>query len=105
MTDAVLVYVTVPSAEVGALIARTLVEERLAACGNLVGGLRSIYRWQGEIHDEPELLLFLKTQRARFDEVKSRIGALHPYQVPSVVMIPIEQGLSEYLGWIRENVR
>ncbi len=64
MTDALVVLVTAPDAEVAARLARTLVEDRLAACGNVLPGLRSIYRWEGQVHDEPEALLLLKTTRA-----------------------------------------
>ena len=77
MTDAIVVLVTAPSAEQAAQLARTLVEEQLAACGNVLPGLRSIYRWEGKVHREPEVLLFAKTTRACFAELEREVRALH----------------------------
>lgn len=105
MSDAILVLVTAPSAEKAAELARTLVEEQLAVCGNVVPGLRSIYRWEGKVHDEAEALLLLKTQGALFDALRQRILELHPYQVPEVLRLGIEAGHQPYLDWIRDNVR
>ena len=102
MTDAVVVLVTAPSADVAATIARTLVEERLAACGNVLPGIRSIYRWEGKVQDETEVLLLLKTQRGRFAELRDRILALHPYEVPEVIALPVEAGSDAYLDWIAQ---
>jgi len=100
MTEALVVFVTTPTAERAAELARALVEERLAACGNVVPGLRSIYRWEGKVHDEGEALLVLKTTRARFEALRERVLALHPYQVPEVIALPIEAGSAPYLAWI-----
>ena len=102
MTDAVVVLVTAPSAEVAATIARAVVEERLAACGNVLPAVRSIYRWQGKVLDEAEVLLILKTQRRRFPELRDRILALHPYEVPEVLALPVEAGSDAYLDWIAQ---
>jgi periplasmic divalent cation tolerance protein len=102
MTDAVVVLVTAPSADVAAAIARAVVEERLAACGNVLPAVRSIYRWQGEVQDEAEALLILKTQRRRFPELRDRILALHPYEVPEVLALPVEAGSDAYLDWIAQ---
>ena len=100
MTDAVVVLVTTPTPERAAELARTLVEERLAACGNVVPGLRSIYRWEGKVQDEAEALLVLKTTRARFEALRDRVLALHPYEVPEVIALPVEAGSARYLAWI-----
>ncbi len=100
MTDALVVLVTTPTPERAAEIARALVEERLAACGNVVPGLRSIYRWEGKLQDDSEALLVLKTTRARFDALRDRVLALHPYEVPEVIALPIEAGSARYLAWI-----
>ena len=100
MTDALVVLVTTPSPERAAEIARAVVEERLAACGNVVPGLRSIYRWEGKVQDDAEALLVLKTTRARFDALRDRVLALHPYEVPEVIALPVETGSARYLGWI-----
>ena len=104
MTDAIVVLVTTPSPERAAEIARALVEERLAACGNVVPGLRSIYRWEGKVQDEEEALLLLKTTRARFEALRARVLALHPYEVPEVIALPVEAGSARYLAWIAGEV-
>jgi periplasmic divalent cation tolerance protein len=105
MTDAVVVLVTAPSADTAAELARTLVEENLAACGNVLPGLRSIYRWEGKVHDEPEALLILKTRAPLFEALRERIVALHPYQVPEVLRLDVAAGHPPYLQWIHDNVR
>lgn len=105
MTDALVVLVTTPTPERAAEIARAVVEERLAACGNVVPGLRSIYRWEGKLEDEPEALLVLKTTRDRFEALRDRVVALHPYQVPEVVALPVEAGSAPYLAWIAAETR
>ena len=104
-TDALFVLVTTPTAERAAELARALVEERLAACGNVIPGLRSIYRWQGKVEDEAEALLVLKTTRARFDALRDRVLALHPYDVPEVLALPVEAGSAAYLAWLAAQVR
>jgi periplasmic divalent cation tolerance protein len=104
-TDALVVLVTTPTPERAAEIARAVVEERLAACGNVVPGLRSIYRWEGQIQDEGEALLVLKTTRARFEALKERVRALHPYQVPEVIALPVQAGSAPYLAWIAAETR
>jgi len=102
---AMLVLVTAPTAEKAAELARSLVSERLAACGNVVPGLRSIYRWEGAVQDEPEALLLLKTTADRFEQLRDRVLALHPYQVPEVVALSIEAGSRAYLEWIAKETR
>lgn len=104
-TDALVVLVTAPSPEKAAELARALVEERLAACGNVVPGLRSIYRWQGAVQEETEALLLLKTTRARLDALRARVVALHPYEVPEVLALPVEAGHAPYLAWIADSTR
>ncbi|MCB9779666.1 MAG: divalent-cation tolerance protein CutA [Alphaproteobacteria bacterium] len=102
--EIVLVYVTCPDADVAASLARTLVQERRAACGNIIPGLRSIYAWQGEIHDDPEVLLLLKTRRSEVGNLADRVVALHPYDVPEVVAVPVVAGHGAYLDWVRAHV-
>jgi periplasmic divalent cation tolerance protein len=99
-TEVVVVLVTTPTPERAAEIARAVVEERLAACGNVVPGLRSIYRWEGKVQDDAEALLVLKTTRARFELLRERVLSLHPYQVPEVIALPVEAGSAPYLAWI-----
>ena len=105
MTDALVVLVTAPSAEQAAALARALVEARLAACGNVVPGLRSIYRWEGRVQDEPEALLVLKTTRDRLEALRERVLALHPYDVPEVLALPVEAGSAAYLAWLAAETR
>jgi periplasmic divalent cation tolerance protein len=101
----VVVLVTAPTAERAAEIARALVEERLAACGSVVPGIRSIYRWEGKVQDDQEALLVLKTTRERFEALRERVLALHPYQVPEVIALGIEAGSAPYLAWITAETR
>lgn len=95
---------TAPDAETGARIAQTLVEERLAACVNVVPGIRSIYRWQGAIEDDREVLLLIKTHAERIDALAERLGTLHPYEVPELLALPVETGLAGYLEWVSGEV-
>ncbi|HSN18102.1 MAG TPA: divalent-cation tolerance protein CutA [Gammaproteobacteria bacterium] len=94
---------TVPDRESGERIAQALVEERLAACVNLVPGLTSIYRWQGKVEKEPECLLVIKSTAARSQALMERIKTLHPYDMPEMIVLPITDGSPEYLKWITEN--
>ncbi len=100
--EALVVLVTAPSADKAAEIARALVEERLAACGNVVPGVRSIYRWQGQVCDDAEALLVLKVPAARFAALRDRVVALHPYELPEVLALPVADGLDRYLRWLAE---
>ncbi len=100
MTDALVVLVTAPTAEQATELARALVAERLAACGNVLPGVRSVYRWEGSVREDAEALLVLKTSRARFEALRDRVLALHPYQVPEVLALPVEAGGAAYLAWI-----
>lgn len=100
MTGALLVLCTAPSAEVAAGLARALVEARLAACGNMLPGVRSIYRWEGKVEDEAEVLLLLKTSRERFPALRDELLRRHPYQVPEVLALPVEAGSAAYLEWL-----
>jgi periplasmic divalent cation tolerance protein len=95
------VLVTAPDAEVGARIGRALVEEGLAACANLVPGVRSIYRWEGAVRDDPEVLLVLKTRAALTGALAARVRALHPYELPEVVALAVTGGSEPYLDWVR----
>jgi len=100
MTDALLVFTTLPSADKAAELAKALVEERLAACANLLPAIRSIYRWQGKLQDENEVLLLLKTRAEHLERLKLRILELHPYEVPEVLAVPVESGYQPYLEWL-----
>jgi len=86
-------------------IARALVEERVAACVNIVPGVVSVYRWKGVVEKEGELLLVIKTIGERVEQLKARLLQLHPYELPEVVVIPIGGGHGAYLEWIAEQAR
>jgi periplasmic divalent cation tolerance protein len=98
--NAVVILVTAPNAEVAGKIGWTLVEERLAACVNIAPNLRSIYRWQGEVQDDPEVLMFIKARRDDIDSLIARVERLHPYKVPEIIALEITAGLGNYLDWI-----
>jgi periplasmic divalent cation tolerance protein len=98
--EPILVLVTAASADEAARLARALVEERLAACVNIVPGLRSIYRWQGRVEDAPEVLLLVKSVRPRLEALTARVRALHSYSVPEVIAVPIVGGSDAYLAWL-----
>ena len=95
------VVITADDAEWLAGFTRTMVEERLAACGHTATAIRSIYRWQGAVHDDAEVLLILKTRAALSGALAARVRALHPYQLPEVLALPVAGGSEPYLDWVR----
>jgi periplasmic divalent cation tolerance protein len=95
------VLLTAPDAEVGGRLARALVGEGLAACVNVVPGVRSIYRWQGELHDDAEVLLVAKTRADRAEAFDARVRELHPYELPELLRLPVAGGSAAYLDWVR----
>ena len=97
--DVRLVLSTAPPGKARAL-AGALVEERLAACVNLLPGLRSVYRWKGDVLDEPETMLVIKTVPSLVDTLRVRLGELHPYEVPEMLVFAPESGLPAYLAWV-----
>lgn len=99
-TDVRIVLVTAPNAESAAAIVGTLLEERLIACGNLVNDVRSIFRWNGQVEDESETLIVLKTAEARVPEVLRRMPELHPYDVPEALVLGVDAGHGAYLDWV-----
>jgi periplasmic divalent cation tolerance protein len=103
--NTLLVLITAPSADEGARLGRALVEERLAACVNIVPGLRSIYRWEGEMQDDAEALLIVKSSPALFEALEARVRELHPYEVPEVLAIPVAAGSAPYLRWLHGEIR
>ncbi|HXA75741.1 MAG TPA: divalent-cation tolerance protein CutA [Candidatus Acidoferrales bacterium] len=106
MTDKIVVLVICASAGQARKIARTLVVARLAACGNVFEApVRSIYRWRGRVESAKEFLLLLKTSRKRFAAVERAVRALHTYDLPEIIAVPIAVGARNYLKWISESVR
>jgi len=97
------VLVTCGSEEEAAKIANSLVEERLAACVNMISPVRSIYRWEGKIWDEKEWMLIIKTQKRSFEELEKKVKSLHSYSVPEVIALPIVEGSASYLKWLEET--
>lgn len=100
--DAIVVYITVPDENEAAIISKTLVEERLAGCINIIKGIRSIYSWKGNIEDEPEILLILKTKKSLFKKLKNRVKEIHSYTVPEIIALPVIDGSEDYLKWLEE---
>ena len=103
--DALIALCTCPDAATADRIARTLVEERLAACVNRLPDVESTYRWNGAVQVDTEVLLVIKTSRACYAALEARVVALHPYEVPEVVAIPIGEAHAPYLAWIAKETR
>ena len=99
----VVVLITAPSKEVGKQIARVLVEHKIAACVNILSPINSLYVWAGQFYDEEEVLLIAKTRIGLFDDkLVPTVKAIHPYEVPEIIALPVEAGLHSYLNWIAE---
>jgi len=103
MTDYIVVFVTAGSGKEGEKIAQTLVKEKLAACVNIVPGLKSVFRWKGKISTEEEVLLMIKTKDRLFEKLKKRVIELHSYDVPEVIALGILAGNEKYLDWLRKE--
>lgn len=103
MADALELHVTAPNTDEAAKLAHALVEERLCACVNIVPGVRSVYRYDDKIWDEPEVLCVAKTRPALFEKVCARIMELHPYEVPEILAFNVDDGSPAYLLWLRES--
>lgn len=96
----IVIYCSVPNEFSANLIANTLVEENLAACVNIIDNVTSVYRWEGTAQTEKELLLMIKTQKSRFNDLKEKIISLHEYTVPEIIAVPIVEGAEEYMKWV-----
>ena len=103
--DEILILSTADSLDLARGIASALVEAGEAGCVNIVPGMHSIYRWEGKVREEGEVLLLIKTTRDRFEDVRARIRQLHSYQIPEVIAVPITLGDTEYLLWLGEQVK
>jgi periplasmic divalent cation tolerance protein len=106
MTDKIVVLVTCGSAKEARKIARAVVEQRMAACANIVTSpVQSVYRWKGRVESAEEFLLVIKTTQGRFAELKAAVKRLHSYDVPEIIALPIAAGGTNYLNWISESVK
>ncbi len=104
-SEYLVVLITAPDVDTGQRLGRLLVEQRLAACVNLLPGIRSFYRWDGALQEDAEVLLIAKTQRERFERMKQVAGSVHPYQVPEIIALPLVAGSEAYLRWVEESLR
>ncbi|MFB6240556.1 MAG: divalent-cation tolerance protein CutA, partial [Gemmatimonadota bacterium] len=86
-------------------LGRDVVEERLAACVNLIDGVRSVYRWDGRVQEDDEAMAVIKTTRGRLDELEDRVRELHPYDEPEFVALPVQEGSRSYLAWVADSVQ
>jgi len=103
MINAVLVLTTVSDNELAEELARSLVEERLAACVNVHGPMTSFYRWKGAVERDAERQLVIKTTRERLPALEVRLKALHGYELPEFLVLPVEGGSADYLAWVKQN--
>jgi len=100
-TNVLLCYCTCPNAASAQHLADALVGESLAACVNRIPGVHSTYRWKGQVTTDVEELLLIKTTVERFEALKERVVALHPYELPELIAVPVERGHVAYLDWVR----
>lgn len=101
--EAILTYITTKDKQQARLIGKTLVEERLAACVNIIDGMQSIYWWEGAISEDNEAILIAKTRNSLLEKLTDRVKSLHTYTCPCIIAIPISGGNRDYLGWIKET--
>ena len=99
-TDALVVLTTLATVDEAASLVRSLLDRRLIACGTILPGARSLYRWEGKIADEQEVVVLLKTRSARLEPLEVAFSELHPYRVPELLALPVTAGLDKYLSWI-----
>jgi periplasmic divalent cation tolerance protein len=104
MTDKIVVLSTCATEAEAEKLARALVEARVAACVNIVPGVRSIYRWQGAVESAAECLLVIKSSRARFGELRAALEKAHSYEVPEVLALPVVEGAPNYLSWLESQL-
>jgi len=101
--EILVVLSTFPDVETARRISRQLVEEQCAACANILGAIESIYWWEEKVEDANEALVLFKTSGNRYGSLETRLRQLHPYEVPEIIALPIERGLTDYLRWVCEN--
>lgn len=104
MTEALIAFTTFANEDDAARVVRVLVEERLVACGNLLPGARSIYRWQGAVEEAREVVVLLKTRKQDWAALLSRLHELHPYETPELVAVRVAAGAPKYMAWLEESL-
>ncbi|SNT04985.1 divalent cation tolerance protein [Noviherbaspirillum humi] len=105
MSEILIVLTNLPDGASAQALARHIVEQRLAACVNILPGVRSLYRWQGAVEEAAEVTLLIKTPATGYDALETAIRQQHPYDVPEVVAIPVSAGLPAYLAWVADETR
>jgi periplasmic divalent cation tolerance protein len=105
MTDKIVILSTCGSSDEAERLARKLVDQRLAACVNVISPVRSFYRWKGAVEDASEWLLVIKTSRALFDRLRSELEFSHSYEVPEILALPVVEGSANYLSWMDGELR
>ena len=103
MTDVIILLSTFPDIAAARTAVRTLVEERLVACGNIMPGVESIYRWQGAVETSMEVMVIFKTTADSAEAAQARLRELHPYEVPEILRLPVDGGWPPYLDWVRDS--
>ena len=103
MSEVLIAFCTFPEATIAAKVAKEVVEERLAACANILPDVRSIYRWEGKVESADEVLVVFKLAAPRYAEFETKIRSVHPYEVPEIIAFPISKGLPAYLQWVKES--
>ena len=103
--NAIEVHITAPDREQAATMARALVDERLAACVNIVDGVHSVYRWEQKVEESAEVLCLVKTRPDLLEALTARVQALHPYDVPEILAFEVADGSPAYLAWLEESTR
>ncbi|MET0071004.1 MAG: divalent-cation tolerance protein CutA [Candidatus Thiodiazotropha sp.] len=104
-TPLLLILCTAPDRENALKLANSLLEQELAACVNLTSPVTSVYRWQGKLEQSEEILLLIKTTEKKYRDVEAALRAQHPYELPEIIAVPVEQGLDDYLDWVERCIK
>ncbi|MEW8284582.1 MAG: divalent-cation tolerance protein CutA [Candidatus Thiodiazotropha endolucinida] len=104
-TPLLLILCTAPDRETALKLSRSLLEQRLAACVNLSPPVTSVYHWQGRLEESEEILLLIKTTKQQYSNVEATLRAQHPYELPEIIAVPVEQGLDDYIDWVERCIK